>query len=590
VWPPEGVADMASSVPAPPQGTRPPAIVQGLLGTAARSQAGNNPEWRADIGGHEVERWGVLPNAVAGVVARQATWRSASTYRWWLLGVLAVALAARIVPFVVPGTLFGVVNNDDGVHWGLASYLVHGRLPYRDFVFLHPPGIGILLTPFVLLGELVGSREAFALARLAVVALGVVNTALVATLGRRLWGARAGLAAGALYALAPAALNAERTLLLEPVVNAFALLGLLALLDDRARRATLAAGALFAAGISVKMFGAVFPVVAVGWLLLRQEQARARSLAAATTAGVVVLCAPFAAAAPRAFVDQVVWSQLSRPPYGEQRRWLRLADMTGLGPVYGRARDLPGLQTILGGEPLRPPTWLVALVVLAVVPALVLSLRRRRLGEPEGLLALILLATTTAFLLSSSYFSHYAAVVAIPLALLTGRWLAAFGGPLTAAGAWRRTAVVTVSALTVLGAIPVLRAGTPQPDLGTMIAAVVPEGSCVVSDTVATAALAGRFEAAAPCPAVVDQRGTALVLPQVADARAFYPTGFQRTPPFQDYVRSLMAQGDVEIVNFDPLTKPEWDGQTRRQFLSTYQRVLRAPPPSKVQVWVRVGG
>jgi hypothetical protein len=79
-------------------------------------------------------------------------------------------------------------------------------------------------------------------------------------------------------------------------------------------------------------------------------------------------------------------------------------------------------------------------------------------------------------------------------------------------------------------------------------------------------------------------------MPQTADVRAFYPTGFQRTPPFQDYVRSLMAQADVEIVNFDPLTKPEWDTETRRRFLSSYQRVLRAPPPSKVQVWVRIGG
>ncbi len=523
------------------------------------------------------------------LLSREPTWRFAGAYRWWLAGVLGVALAARVVPFLVPGTLFGGINSDDGVHWGLATYLLDGRLPYRDFVFLHPPGIGIVLAPFAALGDVIGSRDAFALARLAVIALGVVNTALVATLGRRLWGPRAALVAGGVYALAPAALNAERTLLLEPVVNVFALLGLLALLSGPTRRAAVVAGLLFGCALSVKLFGAVFPIVAVTWLLMRGQRERARDLAAATAAGFVVICGPIVAAAPRAFWDQVFWSQVSRPPFGYRSRWLRLADMTGLGPVFGRARDFQGLETVLGGSPARIPVWLVVLVVGAVLPALAYSLRRPRLREAEGLVALVLAATVVAFLVSPTYFSHYAAVVAAPMALLTGRWTQAFAARTSAPDPRRRVAVATVVALTVVGAVPVLRAGEPQPDVGSLIAAAVPEGRCVVSDAVTAAAFAERFGSPAPCPAVVDQRGTALVMPEPAGNRQFYPYGFRVTPSFQDYMRNLMARADVEILNFDPRFKPEWNRQTLRQFLKTYRLVLRAPPPSTVQVWERVG-
>jgi hypothetical protein len=37
--------------------------------------------------------------------------------------------------------LTGFTNYDDGVNFGGALGLVHGELPYRDFLWLHPPGI-----------------------------------------------------------------------------------------------------------------------------------------------------------------------------------------------------------------------------------------------------------------------------------------------------------------------------------------------------------------------------------------------------------------------------------------------------------------
>ena len=37
-----------------------------------------------------------------------------------------------------------------------------GRMPYRDYVLLHPPGLVFLLTPFAALGRLVGDANGWA--------------------------------------------------------------------------------------------------------------------------------------------------------------------------------------------------------------------------------------------------------------------------------------------------------------------------------------------------------------------------------------------------------------------------------------------
>ena len=44
--------------------------------------------------------------------------------------------------------MYGLGNYDDGVYYSAATALVHGQLPYRDFLLLQPPGIAVLLAPF----------------------------------------------------------------------------------------------------------------------------------------------------------------------------------------------------------------------------------------------------------------------------------------------------------------------------------------------------------------------------------------------------------------------------------------------------------
>lgn len=61
--------------------------------------------------------------------------------RWWLLLSLVVATTAVVVRLlmVLRGAgLGGMLSYDDGVYYSAAGSLVWGRLPYRDFLLLHP--------------------------------------------------------------------------------------------------------------------------------------------------------------------------------------------------------------------------------------------------------------------------------------------------------------------------------------------------------------------------------------------------------------------------------------------------------------------
>lgn len=64
-----------------------------------------------------------------------------------------LAIALRVATLVMAHHLSGVFEYDDGVYFGSAVMLIHGHLPYRDFVFIQPPGVTLLLTPFALLSN-----------------------------------------------------------------------------------------------------------------------------------------------------------------------------------------------------------------------------------------------------------------------------------------------------------------------------------------------------------------------------------------------------------------------------------------------------
>src|SRR6266446_2318187 len=80
-----------------------------------------------------------------------------------ITAVTVLGLGLRLFYLTRPGYLLGVTEYDDGSYFGSAVRLVHGVLPYRDFVFVQPPGITILMVPTALAAKVVGTAWGLAL-------------------------------------------------------------------------------------------------------------------------------------------------------------------------------------------------------------------------------------------------------------------------------------------------------------------------------------------------------------------------------------------------------------------------------------------
>src|SRR3954471_5445292 len=102
------------------------------------------------------------------------------------LVVALVALVARLAPVLRGGGLTGVQAYDDGVYYSASDALLSGRLPYRDYVLLHPPGITVVLAPFAALGRVFGDPVGLATGRLAFMLVGTASAALAWAVARRL--------------------------------------------------------------------------------------------------------------------------------------------------------------------------------------------------------------------------------------------------------------------------------------------------------------------------------------------------------------------------------------------------------------------
>src|SRR6476619_488567 len=239
--------------PRPPDGPS-----RGGSGTFASAPSGRPPfHWN---------RWGV------GSGVRERRCRMPS--RRWVAAVAVVAATAFVVrlAMVLRGAgLGGVFGYDDGVYYSASTSLLWGRMPYRDFLLLHPPGIVLALAPFAALGRLTSDATGFETARVGFMLVGSVNAGLVVVAARRL-GLVAATAGGLFYALwVPVALT-ETTTRLEPLVS-LGLLAALAVLANRvgetSRWAQVAAGCALGAAMAVKIWAAAPVAVVLVWCLWR---------------------------------------------------------------------------------------------------------------------------------------------------------------------------------------------------------------------------------------------------------------------------------------------------------------------------------
>lgn len=319
---------------------------------------------------------------------------------WTVLAFLG-ALLIR----VVPGALQGAVDYDEGVYLSGAMALAHGRFPWRDFVFLHPPGILAWLAPFTWLAP----KTALLVARAVTACVGALNVVLVARIVRG-W---AGVCAALFFATWWETVLTDRGVFLEPLMNA-AGLGALALvsLPATTRRAVLA-GVLCAASVALKLWGGVWCLLVL--LVAARESRRVLVLSAVVTFALVV--GPFLALAPREAWHELVVVHALRPPDGDLARLPRLLEM-----YVVRSLD-------------------VTILLVLSLPLVILGSRRRL-----GLASLFAMAlVVTSFLAAAAWWNQYDAALAPFIVLTLGAGLA--GGFERLSGRVRVLAIAVVLGL-----------------------------------------------------------------------------------------------------------------------------------------------
>jgi alpha-1,2-mannosyltransferase len=172
--------------------------------------------------------------------------------------VFLVAVACRLCVILRSGGLRGDFGYDAPLYFAASDALTYGRLPYRDFVFLHPPAQLLVLAPFAWLTRLVSDQTAFMVANVSMTVVGATAAVLVVRICQRLeFGRRASLIGGLFYATWFGAVGAEYLTKLEPVGNLFFLGAvLLALNAQRRQRPWLwaAAGAALGVAVCVKIW------------------------------------------------------------------------------------------------------------------------------------------------------------------------------------------------------------------------------------------------------------------------------------------------------------------------------------------------
>jgi hypothetical protein len=444
----------------------------------------------------------------------------------------ALAVALRLYQLSRPDYLIGVTEYDDGTDFGSAILLIHGDLPYRDFIMVQPPGITLLMAPVALVTKGLGTAWAMGVGRIVTALAGAAAVTMGGLLVRHR-GLLAVIVTCGILAVYPPAVQAAHTVLLEPWVVLFCLAGLLAVFDgDRlaSTRRLVWGGVAFGFAGAIKVW-AILPVAVIVVLILAGRQPRrAAAYAAGVVAGFAVPVLPFAALAPATFYRSVIVAQLVRVDSVRIPLGYRLHQMTGLTDVTGLTSTLVlALISLI----------IVALIVACCVAASRLTGERPPLLEQFALAACAL--TVVAFLWPADFYYHYAGflapflalAIALPVARFVDALRAARGGlagtgPTAGAAATgaagqflvRYATPVAIVAVLIMAVAqfgfesslqPPLAPTTPglTSDVISAASNVIPPGACVLTDQASYTIAANRFVSQRPgCVPMVDGVGS----------------------------------------------------------------------------------
>ncbi len=420
--------------------------------------------------------------------------------------------------------LYGVTEYDDGVYFGAAMHLVAGQLPYRDFTFVQPPGITIILAPIALISGHADPRDGLAAARILTGVIVGLNALLVVWIlrHRSLLGAFLGAMLVAIY---PPGVYSHHTILLEPYLTFFCLIAVALAFDgDRlaSNRRLIFAGIVLGFAGTVKLFAAAV-AIAFFFVLVWKNRDKLRPFVIGALIGFLVPCLPFFLGAPSNFIRDVFTSQLGRAAVVPAPFEVRLSGLTGLTDIASRSTLAIGPHSAL--------PWIAGGILALVcslgtfVPAI------RRHGSPLNWF--LLLASVIAFgmaCLPRQYYTHYVELSAMLFCVLIG---GSVGTLARSIRTWsersgrnglvrhsRRLVIVAsgvictliiaagsafvINTQTIFEHPKLLRFGDPARNLDRAI----PAGACVVSDATSLLVNANRMNFSKSCPVIVDATGT----------------------------------------------------------------------------------
>jgi hypothetical protein len=442
-----------------------------------------------------------------------------------IVAATVLALVLRLYQLSRPGFLLSVNEYDDGPYFGSAVRLVHGALPYRDFLIVQPPGITLLMIPAALVSKVTGTAWGMAIGRILTSLAGAASVALAGLLVRHR-GLLATVIVCGITAVYPDSIQAVKTVLVEPWLVLFCLIGALALFDKdhftTSTRRLVWGGVAFGFGGAVEPW-AIFPVLVIAVLTLRWPR-RLAAYGAGVAAGFLVPVLPFAALAPYKFFEATIVAQIG-PRAGATRTsfWERIQDMTGLADVT-RPTHLADLAAAV-------------LIVAVVLGAMGLSfLLTWRLPPALDLFAVGSAGfIVVAFLWPSQFHYHFAAflgpflalAIALPVSalvrdipLISGRAAASGGAAASGAATASGPAVLQWAGACVAGLVILVMAvaqfnwethNTPHLPLSVVRSAerLIPPGSCLLADEVSFSVMTNRLVSDVPgCSLLLDATGT----------------------------------------------------------------------------------
>jgi hypothetical protein len=484
-----------------------------------------------------------------------------------------LALALRAYQLARPGQLLGVAWYDDGVLFGSSLRLVHGVLPYRDFILAQPPGITLLMVPAALLAKLFGTAGGMAVARILTVLASTAGVVLGGLLVRHR-GLLAVLMTCGLMAIYPGSVLTTYTVFLEPWVALFCLAGALAVFDgDRlaGTRRLIWGGVMFGFAGAIESW-AIVPVVVVVVLALPAPR-KALTLAGGVAAGFLVPVLPFAALAPQRFYDSVFLAQLVRYHQVRVTVWTRLQDMAGLGDLHHLSHSAIALAALLLG----------GLVVATPVAA---SLVTRRPPPPlEWFCVLTAALVVLGFMWPPGFFFHFPGFLgpflALALALPSSRMLPALQPSAARSGIGLGTRWVAAGLVIVVVAVfAVINARSDaslsprvRPAAVAAVRRAIPPGACVLTDQSSFTIAADRFTSDVPgCSQMIDPLGTDYALSPGRDG--LHDAG--RFPAVASIMRYAFGHARyVWLAGTFNLRRIGWTPALRAYFQGNFVSVLR---------------